>query len=342
MPYSYLQTQRLNAFIRKFIVALAVLTVINALRLHYHGEYLIITGQVIVLAILYGLTFVMQARHIALLFFILSWVSTTFSHVQLRDHALAGLLMPVLGPVMAYFFSLRTILIGLVAFFIVSMLVFSLTIASQIPTLEYSFIAMKILILCVSTGFTAVFFDKFAHIFDDKIREERSMRTLFEKQANYDELTQIYSRRGVFKAIETLPESKQFGILLLDIDYFKSVNDLYGHNIGDKYLVAFAARLQEILPKGYILGRIGGEEFLVIAPTNDESEIQHVIAKCLFEIEHLEIETDTGLLSRTCSIGVCIHNRRLSLNAGLKFADTALYQAKLSGRNRSAWYTTEE
>ncbi len=101
MPYSFLQSKRLNAFIRKFIIALAILVAINAFRLHLHGEYHIVTGHALVLASLYGLTYVLEARHIALLFFILSWASTTVSHIQLRDHALAGLLMPVLGPVMA-------------------------------------------------------------------------------------------------------------------------------------------------------------------------------------------------------------------------------------------------
>ncbi len=230
---------------------------------------------------------------------------------------------------------------GLVLFFVSSMLIFAFTIASQLPAWEFSYIAMKILILCVSTAFAAIFFDRFAHIFNDRIKEERSMRTLFEKQANHDELTQLLSRRGIFQAIERYSKLDYFAIILLDIDYFKSVNDMYGHDIGDKYLVAFAAKLQTLLPEGYLLGRIGGEEFLVIAPTRDENSIQHFIARCLVDIERLEIEIADGTISRTCSVGVCLHNKRIPLAAGLKYADTALYQAKLEGRNRSAWYTSD-
>lgn len=341
MPYSQLITQRFSAFIRKFIIALVIIATINAIRLHFHGEHNIIIGQALVLASLYGLTYVLEARHMALLFFILGFASFTISHVQLRGHALAGLLLPVMGAVMAYFFSLRTILISLGGFFIASLLALSFTIANQLPALEFSYIAMKILLLCVSTGFTAVFFDKFAHIYDDHIREERAMRKVFEKQANQDELTQVMSRRGIIKAVKQLNSLDYFGIILLDIDYFKSVNDLYGHDIGDRYLVAFAQKLKELLPNGYLLGRIGGEEFLIIAPTYDVKAIQHFIAICLVEIERLEIEIDDGLISRTCSIGVCMHHNRRSLTAGLKHADIALYQAKLEGRNRSAWYTSE-
>jgi hypothetical protein len=68
----------------------------------------------------------------------------------------------------------------------------------------------------VSIAFSAIFFERFAHIFNDRIKEERSMRTLFEKQANQDELTQVLSRRGIFKAIKGNSALDYFGIILLD------------------------------------------------------------------------------------------------------------------------------
>lgn len=169
----------------------------------------------------------------------------------------------------------------------------------------------------------------------------RKLRAAFERQAHNDELTQVLSRRGIFHQLKSLAETHiHYGIILLDIYYFKSVNDIYGHDVGDRYLKAFADKISEILPEDFLFGRIGGEEFLVIVPGDDDARIQQFVAACLVEIEQLSIDVKGVEVSRTCSIGVCMHSRLRPVNAGLKYADTALYQAKLGGRNRSAWYTT--
>lgn len=342
MPYSYIQENRIRIFFRQFMLVLLVLAVINGLRIYWLDGSRITFGHISILTLLFIVSFVVNLRFLILCFLGFSLFSMIYGHFQLNQYTLAGILLPVLGPPLAYYLNFRSVIMLLLGYFVIGSSIFYMLLDNNSNFHDTSFFIMKLLILVTATGLTARFFDKFAHIFDNQVNEERSLRKAFESQANYDELTSVLSRRGIFQAVKNLNENTNYAIILLDIDYFKSVNDLSGHNVGDIYLQEFAGTLKSILPEGYLLGRIGGEEFMVIAPSDDETAIKQFVVACLVEIENLHIEIESGDLTRTCSIGVCIHNKRLSLNVGLKYADTALYQAKIAGRNQSAWFTTGE
>ncbi|MBU1990119.1 diguanylate cyclase [bacterium] len=152
-----------------------------------------------------------------------------------------------------------------------------------------------------------------------------------------DPLTQIYNRlhlENVFA--QELERAKRykgiFSIIMLDIDLFKDINDNYGHDVGDKILIQIVEILNKNIRSTDILGRWGGEEFLIICPEMDLSGAKTLAEKLRQKIE----EFDFGLAeNQTCSFGLTQYNRfDTSSNEIVKRADNALYEAKRSGRNR--------
>ena len=151
-----------------------------------------------------------------------------------------------------------------------------------------------------------------------------------------DFLTKIYNRRATQQFLDQ--QFKQFqnhqndcSIILLDIDYFKLVNDNHGHEAGDKILQTIARILKANLRKTDILGRWGGEEFLIILPGTHLSDAISVAEKLRSEVAKEEFE---GIFC-TISLGVKMfdkHNR--NIDEALKCTDAALYRAKIKGRNR--------
>ncbi len=149
------------------------------------------------------------------------------------------------------------------------------------------------------------------------------------KEALYDELTEILNRRGV---LEKLKDVKNGSILFFDIDDFKKVNDTYGHEFGDFVLKELGKILKNVFRKSDIIGRWGGEEFIVILP-NTEYETAFKLAEKLRKI----IEGyDFKGRKITVSIGVSEYSGHFEKE--LKNADESLYNAKNSGKNRVKGY----
>ncbi len=122
-----------------------------------------------------------------------------------------------------------------------------------------------------------------------------------------------------------------FGIIILDVDHFKEVNDTHGHHVGDQVLVDMADLLKSNVRTTDTLGRWGGEEFLIICPEADEAgtanlaeNLRNAIASHKFPV----------VQSKTASFGVTIHQQGESIKSVIARADKALYVAKNSGRNR--------
>ena len=158
-----------------------------------------------------------------------------------------------------------------------------------------------------------------------------------------DSLTGLYNRRYITSRLRQAVGShdetgETVSIILFDIDYFKSVNDTYGHNAGDFVLKTFASRLKDELRAIDIAGRYGGEEFLLIltgAPENAAMEaaerIRAAIARQAFTVKA------TGeQLKITVSAGVAEISEGDSPESLVARADDALYEAKTGGRNQVA------
>lgn len=149
--------------------------------------------------------------------------------------------------------------------------------------------------------------------------------------ASFDSLTNLRNRRVFFEALEEEEKSSAVSsVLVLDIDYFKQVNDRYGHDGGDLVLKEVANRLRKIDQR---FARIGGEEFalLVKGPIEQAAVIAETVRR---EIAVLPIKLPECEMSTSISVGVAQRMPGTSMNEVMKDADVALYAAKSGGRNR--------
>lgn len=158
--------------------------------------------------------------------------------------------------------------------------------------------------------------------------------------ANYDDLTGIFNRRKAIEKINKLKEksiyfNENYYIAMVDIDNFKKINDVYGHVAGDKVLIEVANAIKNSIGENDIVGRYGGEEFIIIVKENNNNLI-NIIERIRRNIESLYIKIDnSNVINVTASIGVKrfdMNNRTLEENIAL--ADKSLYEAKTSGKNK--------
>ena len=155
-----------------------------------------------------------------------------------------------------------------------------------------------------------------------------------------DELTGFHNRRYAMDRIEkdwaaSSRSGRQISCMVIDLDHFKRINDTYGHDIGDKVLVAIAGVLKKTLRSHDVICRIGGDEFLVICPDSDAQAVRLCAERLLMAADALLIETPRGLVRCGISIGVATRSAAMVDTAMLiKAADEGMYQAKISGRSR--------
>jgi diguanylate cyclase (GGDEF)-like protein len=154
--------------------------------------------------------------------------------------------------------------------------------------------------------------------------------------SHIDYLSEVYNRRYFFergnRLFQSLPENATLTVMMMDIDFFKKVNDHYGHDTGDEVIKHFASALKEHF-SGDIVARLGGEEFAVLslAPQYMHS-FEHIDAFRL-KIAHQKIQIRQHTVQYSCSIGATNIIRK-NLNEMMVHADRLLYNAKQNGRNR--------
>ncbi|MEO0826553.1 MAG: GGDEF domain-containing protein, partial [Cyanobacteria bacterium J06642_9] len=126
-----------------------------------------------------------------------------------------------------------------------------------------------------------------------------------------------------------------FAIMIFDIDYFKRINDTFGHAAGDEALRAFATVLRNHTREVDVLSRLGGEEFGILMPETDLPEALHAAERLRQAVESVKVNFKTNQISMTTSIGIAtLHESDEELHTLLSRADQSLYQAKAMGRNQ--------
>lgn len=157
-------------------------------------------------------------------------------------------------------------------------------------------------------------------------------------QARRDSLTGLLNRRGILEVVDGWGDRHgqrpAFGAISVDIDHFKSINDRWGHDVGDAVLVELAGELKRQADLEAVVGRVGGEEFLVLLPAADEDAVrlraEHLRRKCA----RFPIDVPDGVIRVTISVGYTVGYPGEVFAAILRRADAALYRAKSEGRNR--------
>ena len=176
--------------------------------------------------------------------------------------------------------------------------------------------------------------------FLERTSQELNVRNLeLKKIAFTDQLTKIYNRRQLEGALENVltysQEGRSYGILFIDIDHFKNINDTYGHDIGDMVLVEVVNQIRSLMEDDHIFGRWGGEEFIYLVPDVDEKSLGNFGEKVRKIIENKKFSTVNHI---TVSVGVTLVNSEEAPASLLKRADQAVYEAKELGRNKVVLY----
>ncbi|HEY9079820.1 diguanylate cyclase [Magnetovibrio sp.] len=165
---------------------------------------------------------------------------------------------------------------------------------------------------------------------------EEELRAL----ATTDGLTGAYNRRHfIYEASTEVPRAKRYGhplsVLMIDLDFFKKINDAFGHAGGDEVLRRFVTSVKSILRGPDVLGRIGGEEFALMLPETDLVGAIALAERIRSDIQDLNIRWDKRTIKVTASIGVAMLQKDdTDIHAIMAKADKALYTAKAEGRNR--------
>ncbi len=165
-----------------------------------------------------------------------------------------------------------------------------------------------------------------------------------QRMALTDSLTEAYNRRGLsYLGGREIDRVVRFGhplaIIMFDLDYFKIINDSHGHPIGDQVLIGLVKRCQKAIREVDILGRYGGEEFLVLMPETELDAAYQAAERLRRSIEEKPFPTDVGEISLTVSLGVTWTKYGTeTLDTLIVQADKALYVAKQSGRNKVEFF----
>ncbi len=161
-----------------------------------------------------------------------------------------------------------------------------------------------------------------------------------EEENGRDPLTHLFNRRYLETVMRhetrySLENGILFGCVMIDIDFFKNINDTYGHDNGDRVLLQLAETLTQQVRAGDFVFRLGGEEFLIILADVQIGAIKTIAEKIRAEVEKFEFRLSNNIsLAVTISVGTAIHDGHPDFKNTIKLADEALYKAKKSGRNK--------
>ncbi len=183
-----------------------------------------------------------------------------------------------------------------------------------------------------------------------EIFERRRVEAELRKLATTDPLTGIYNRRHFFHLAEREFERRQrykesISIIMLDLDYFKQINDTYGHTAGDKVLNTAVQHFQDSLRKVDVLARYGGEEFVILLPETGCEHAKQMAERLRTRLANAPIRIDGKELKITASFGIASASKEdntVNLDILLNRADKALYKAKDSGRNAIYMWQKQE
>ncbi len=197
----------------------------------------------------------------------------------------------------------------------------------------------------VATGVLAMLYLGVAfHAYVDRsmsyFKRMRDYNNQLQDMASHDPLTRVLNAGAYYRACDqqihvSQRANQSFAVLFIDLDHFKSINDTYGHAVGDDVLRAVAQTLQSAVRRSDIVGRIGGEEFSVFLPNTHVQGAQQLAEALRLAIESIHIDVDGVRLKITASIGVAAKRyEQETMQVIQQHADQAMYEAKRGGRNR--------
>ncbi|MBI4826236.1 MAG: diguanylate cyclase [Nitrospirae bacterium] len=177
--------------------------------------------------------------------------------------------------------------------------------------------------------------------------EAKRLTNTLRESALKDALTGLYNRRFLQEYTETLiagalRRKKNIGLIMCDLDYFKQVNDVYGHNVGDEILKNTANIIRQCVRSSDLVIRFGGEEFLLIILDVEGDKTMEIAEKIRKSMEDTKLKVFDGIIKKTISLGISEFPKDTdAFWQAIKYADVALYKAKDTGRNKAVRFTQD-
>ncbi|AXY58184.1 GGDEF domain-containing protein [Acinetobacter chinensis] len=181
-------------------------------------------------------------------------------------------------------------------------------------------------------------------LFESLLSQWRHREQLIQHLSQVDPLTNTRNRRSINECLEQLDvlnekESAVYAVVLVDLDHFKLINDRFGHHKGDEALILVSDELSKHVRDSDIVGRFGGEEFILILHHSSEQQAQRIAERCRQAIEQIVLfSDDEEAIHITASFGIAASAPGIKPMKLLNLADKALYEAKAQGRNQVCSY----
>jgi diguanylate cyclase (GGDEF)-like protein len=183
--------------------------------------------------------------------------------------------------------------------------------------------------------------EKLVRISDHYQKNLQELNEALRVASLHDPLTNLPNRRLIIESLQHETSAvergrKTFSLMIFDVDYFKAINDGWGHEAGDAALIAIAESVKHSLRAYDVCARWGGEEFLILLPETTGEKALEIAERLLTQINELSLPNLPETRKLTVSIGVASHEPKTDFAQTIKRADDALFQAKREGRNRAA------
>jgi diguanylate cyclase (GGDEF)-like protein len=215
---------------------------------------------------------------------------------------------------------------------------------------KYSFVLFLAALFAISLLVGIIYYKRYNKALDlavkEKTKELIQANTKLKVLANTDFLTGISNRAHFMRLAKKYLQvakrnGEKFQILSLDLDFFKKINDTYGHQAGDCVLKKFAQKTSELIRESDLFGRTGGEEFCILLQNTSEDGAKMFAKRICESIEDMHMDCDGHILTITVSIGVAPYDGEDMIDEIIKKSDIALYQAKENGRNQVIFYSKD-
>ncbi|OQM44350.1 hypothetical protein B6A27_17240 [Anoxybacillus sp. UARK-01] len=309
------------------IVSLATISLFDLLAINGGQNWNWQTLPLVILAMLHGTSYALPA-----LCFVVAWRwilegEGTFASI------LFEWMLPTFLSLLYYHFKLKKGFHYIQVFFLFSFI----WLISQFPILHFSpfngeVFQKETFIHFLSFQLGALLLLFFIHLGKKQLQLIRKLRFY----ADHDPLTHLYNMRKFVEVVNSQKQGPSYYIAMLDIDFFKRINDTYGHQNGDEVLKKLADMIKEFIPERIIVGRYGGEEFIICIMVYNEKEAVTLLENLRGAIaQHTFYTIDgTEMPHITVSIGLARLNRQTGIEKAIEQADQYLYIAKQIGRNR--------